>query len=61
MMANEENILTLLKKEGSLTITEIVNKSNFSRSTVRTILAKLEGARKVRIKPIGMAKVYSLK
>jgi predicted transcriptional regulator len=62
MMTNEEQIIILLKKEkDGLTITEIVNKSNFSRSTIRTILAKLEGGNKVKIKHIGMAKVYSLK
>ncbi|NCN87078.1 helix-turn-helix domain-containing protein [archaeon] len=54
-------ILDLIKKnpEG-LTITEIVLKSKFSRSTVRTILANLEGAKKIIYRSIGMAKVYSL-
>ena len=60
-MINEEQIIHLLKKEKEgLTITEIVNKSKFSRSTIRTILAKLEGGNKVNIKHIGMAKVYTL-
>lgn len=55
-------IVSLLKKKsGGLTITEIVNLSSFSRSSVRTGLAKLEGARKVKIRQVGMAKVYKLR
>lgn len=53
-------VVTLLKKKGSLTITEIVDNSKISRSAIRTALAKLDGAEKVKIKNIGMAKVYSL-
>lgn len=60
-MEKEEKIKGILKdfKEG-LTITTIVDKSNFSRSTVRTILARLEGGNKVKIRQVGMAKLYSL-
>ena len=47
--------------DGGLTITELVKISKLSRSAVRTALAKLEGAGKVSIRKIGMAKVYSLK
>lgn len=58
----EEKIIKLLDKNPmGLTITDIVGMSKFSRSTVRTILARLEGARKVIIKRVGMAKLYSLK
>jgi DNA-binding IclR family transcriptional regulator len=55
-------IVSVLKNnpEG-LTITEIVNKTNLSRSTVRTALANLEGGNRVSIKKIGMAKAYTLK
>ncbi|MDA3836380.1 MAG: HTH domain-containing protein [Nanoarchaeota archaeon] len=61
-MANEKEVVELLNKNNEgLTITEIVDKSKFSRSTIRTILAKLEGARKVKVKIIGMAKLYTLK
>lgn len=61
-MEKSESIKKLLEKnrEG-LTITEIVSRSKFSRSTIRTILANLEGAKKVSYKKIGMAKVYTLK
>jgi len=55
-------IVSLLESrvEG-LTITEIVKLSSFSRSSIRTELAKLEGAKKVEIRKIGMAKVYKLR
>jgi len=61
MATKEEKILTLLKKSQGLTITEVVEQSEFSRSTIRTILAKLEGAKKISFRRIGMAKVYSVK
>jgi hypothetical protein len=38
-----------------------VDLSRFSRSVVRIELAKLDGAGKVVIRKVGMAKVYSLK
>jgi len=55
-----EVIINLLKNnvEG-LTITGIVIKSKLSRSLVRTILARLEGAKKVNIRKVGMSKVYT--
>ena len=58
-MKKENKVLGILdRKSDGMTITELVVKSKFSRSTVRTILARLEGARKVGIRKIGMAKVY---
>jgi DNA-binding Lrp family transcriptional regulator len=55
-------IVSILRNNSrGLTITEIVNKTNLSRSTVRTALANLEGGNRVSIKKIGMAKVYTLK
>ena len=55
-----DKVDTVLNNSNNLTITEIVDKTKFSRSAIRTALAKLEGAGKVYIRKIGMAKVYSL-
>lgn len=56
------NVEKVLKKNFyGLTITEIVNASKLSRSAVRTALAKLDGAGKVALRKVGMAKIYSLK
>jgi DNA-binding IclR family transcriptional regulator len=44
-----------------ISITNIVDESKLSRSSVRTCLAKLEGANKVEIRQVGMAKLYSIK
>ncbi len=58
----EEKIISILKEnDRGLTITELVRISKLSRSAVRIILAKLEGAEKTEFRRIGMAKVYSLK
>lgn len=61
-MEKVDKIKLILKKSKlGLTITGIVNKSKFSRSTVINILSRLEGANKVSFRKIGMAKVYFLK
>ena len=58
----EDKLIKVLRKsEAGLTITELVKVSNLSRSAVRIILARLEGAKEVSIRKIGMAKIYSLK
>ncbi len=54
-------VVSILKNSDGLTITEIVKKTKLNRSSIRTTLAKLDGAYKVFIRKIGMAKVYSLK
>ena len=55
-------IKILVRNSGKgLTITELVDTSKISRSAVRTTLAKLEGAGKVSIRKVGMAKIYFLK
>ena len=60
-MEKEGKIKLILKKTSrGLTITDIVNKSKFSRSTVINILSRLEGADKISFRKIGMAKIYSL-
>lgn len=43
-----------------LTITEIVKISKLSRHKILTALAKLEGAERVFIRNVGMAKIYFL-
>ena len=55
-----ERVYSVLKNSSGLSITEIVEKTKLNRSAVRTNLAKLDGANKVSVKRIGMAKVYSL-
>ena len=60
-MEKEDKIKLILKKSHKgLTITDIVNKSNFSRSTVINVLSKLDGAGQASFRKIGMAKIYSL-
>ena len=53
-----DKVYSVLKNSDGLTITEIVRKTRLNRSSVRTSLAKLEGAKKVDVRKIGMAKVY---
>lgn len=61
-MKEREIIINLLKKnKDGLTITNLVMKSNLSRSLIRTILARLEGAKVVNIRKVGMAKVYTFR
>lgn len=55
-----EKILKVLQKD-SLTITEIQKKTKGTRSAIRTALARLEGAKKINFRRVGMAKMYSLK
>ena len=55
-----DKIDSTLSNSNHLTITEIVDKTKLNRSAVRTALAKLDGAGKVSVRKIGMAKVYSL-
>jgi len=57
---NVDKVVSVLKKNGNMTITAIVDNADLSRSMVRISLAKLEGANRVSIRKIGMAKLYSL-
>ena len=60
-MEKERKIKLLLGRNlQGLTITDVVRKSKYSRSTVRNVLAKLEGANQVLFKKVGMAKLYFL-
>ena len=61
-LSNYEKINNLLKKSNSsLTIAEISKLLRITRNTVAVSLAKLEGAKQVDIRKVGMAKLYSLK
>ena len=55
-----DKVAFILKNSDGLTITELVKKTKLNRSSIRTALAKLDGAEKVIIRKVGMAKVYSL-
>ena len=59
---NVRNKLISILKENSqgLTITELVKESKLSRSAIIVELAKLEGAKRVFIRRVGMAKIYTL-
>lgn len=60
-MEEKQIIVDILENNNiGLTITELVRISNLSKSAVRTILAELNGAGRVKFRRIGMAKVYSL-
>lgn len=55
----ERKIISCLRRSnGGCSITEIVKKTKISRSAVRIVLAKLDGAGKVFLKNVGIAKVY---
>jgi len=51
----------LNENKDGLSITEITKLSKYSRSTVRTILAFMDGSDLIKLRQIGMAKVYTLK
>lgn len=57
----EKKVVGILRKNtDSMTITDLVKVSDLSRSTIRVALARLEGARDVNIRIVGMSKLYSL-
>ncbi|MDA3836518.1 MAG: HTH domain-containing protein [Nanoarchaeota archaeon] len=61
MMKAVDKILKCLENNKyGLTITNLVDDSGLSRSAIRTGLARLEGAQQVKIRCVGMAKVYSV-
>lgn len=58
----KKKILKALKKSKfGLTISDLVKITKLSRSGVRTCLAYLEGAKKVKFRNIGMAKLFEVK
>lgn len=48
----------LIREKRGMSITDLVNASKSTRSAVRTALARLEGAGKVFVRQVGMAKLY---
>jgi orotate phosphoribosyltransferase-like protein len=52
-------VADLLKKNSDgLTIMDIALKLQLSRNTIVVALAELKGAEKIRIRPVGMAKLH---
>lgn len=58
-MDNRERIVKELKKNpNGFTVSELSKKLNLSRQTIANCFAFLEGAKKVKIRQAGMAKIY---
>lgn len=56
----EKEVLRILRNSSEgRTITELTEISQLSRSAVRTALARLEGAKQINFRKIGMAKLYN--
>ena len=51
-------ILALKKKSTGYTVSELSKKLKMSRHTIANVFAFLEGARKIKIRQVGMAKIY---
>ncbi len=59
---NREKIIEELgKNQEGFTVSELSKKLNLSRQTISNCFAFLEGAGKVKIRRVGMAKIYFLK
>ncbi|MEK6846545.1 MAG: helix-turn-helix domain-containing protein [Nanoarchaeota archaeon] len=59
MMKSADKVAALLKKNSDgLTIVEIAKILGMSRNTVAVALAGLVGAGKVRVRPVGVAKLH---
>jgi predicted transcriptional regulator len=58
MVSKKEVIIKLLKENtDGLTVIEIARKLGFSRNTVAIVLAELKGGNKIRVRPVGVAKL----
>jgi len=59
MEKSREKIISELKKgQTGYTISELSKKLNLSRQTIANCFAFLEGAQKINIRKVGMAKIY---
>lgn len=59
MKPNKEKIVKELEKNpNGFTVSELSKKLNISRQTIANCFAFLEGAKKVKIRQAGMAKIY---
>ena len=57
--SKKDIVVEVLKRNtDGLTIIEIANLLNISRNTVAVALAELKGAKLIRIRPVGMAKLH---
>lgn len=57
-----QKILKALEKnKEGLSITDVVNKTGLSRSYIRTALASLNGSGKIKLRKVGVSKIYSIK
>ncbi len=58
MKTKKELVIELLKRNtDGLIIIEIAKKLKISRNTVAVVLAELKGAKLIRIRPVGKAKL----
>jgi len=57
----DQIIVELKKNSAGYTISELSKKLKLSRQTISNCFAFLEGAKKVNIRQVGMAKIYNWK
>ena len=58
----KERVLKLLKrKTDGLTVQDIAKELGVSRNTIPVVLAELKGEKKIRIRPVGRAKLHYIK
>ncbi len=58
-MNKKESVIRLLRRNrDGLTVVEIARTLSISRNTVAVVLAGLIGAGKVRVRPVGVAKLH---
>lgn len=61
MKDKKERVIELLSKDrDGLTVVDIANILKLSRNTVAVALAELKGEEKIRIRPVGIAKLHYL-